>query len=119
MTEPTYTKQMLSQSVNGRQIKVGAVASPGTLIHTAVAGSVNMDEVWIYINNNGNSDLACTIEWGGSSNPDDLKQMAIPAKQGDYLVIPGYLLNGGLTVRVYAETTNLLCVSGWVNRITP
>lgn len=118
MAEPTYTKRMLSGSTNGKQIKIDAVATPGTLIHTAVASIIDMDEVWLYVTNNHTLSLALTIEWGGVAVPDDLKQMSIPAKTGDYLIIPGHLLNNGLVIRAFAESANLLCISGWVNRIT-
>lgn len=114
-----YTKLKLSGSNNGKQIKVAATASPGTLIHTAVAGIIETDEIWLYVTNNHTAPLALTIEWGGTASPDDLKQMSIPSKQGDYLIIPGHLLQGGLVVRAFAASANLLCVSGWVNRITP
>jgi len=114
----SYNKLKLSGSANGRQIKIGAVATPGTLIHTAVAGIVDMDEIWVYATNNHTASLALIIEYGGVSSPDDLIQMSIPSKTGLFLVIPGFLLNNGLIVRAYAQTTNLLSLSGWVNRIT-
>ena len=44
----TYTKRLLSGSTNGRPIKVAATATPGTTIHTAVTGTTDFDEVWIY-----------------------------------------------------------------------
>ena len=44
----SLSKQLLSGSTNGRMIKVVAVATPGTLIHTAIAGAVDIDEVWLY-----------------------------------------------------------------------
>lgn len=118
MAEPTYTKRMLSASANGKQIKVAAIATPGTVIHQAVASITDKDEIWLYVTNNHTADLALTIEWGGVSVPDDLKQMTIPAKSGDYLIVPGHLLNNSLYVRAFAQTANLLCISGWVNRIT-
>lgn len=113
----TYTKEKLSGSSNGRQIKVAATATPGTLIHTATAGIVNMDEVWLYVTNNHTASLALTIEFGGVSSPDDLIQMSIPSKTGLFLIVPGFLLNNGLVVRAFAQTANQLCISGWVNHI--
>ena len=113
-----YSKIKLSGSINGSQIKIGAVATPGTLIHTAVVGTVDMDEVWMYVTNNHTASLSLTIEFGGVSSPDDLIQMAVPSKTGLFLIVPGFVLNNGLVVRAFAQTTNLLCISGWVNRIT-
>lgn len=114
----TYSKYRLSGSSNGRQIKVGATATPGTLIHTAVTGTIDMDEIWLYVTNNHTAALSLTIEFGGTSSPDDLIQMSIPAKTGLFLIVPGFLLNNSLVVRAFAQTANLLCISGWVNRIT-
>lgn len=113
----TFAKQKLSGSTNGRQIKIAATASPGTLIHTAVAGSVDWDEVWLYVTNNHTAALTLTIQWGGTTNPDDSIPMSIPSKTGLYLIVPGLVLQNGLAVRAYAQTTNLLTISGWVNRI--
>jgi hypothetical protein len=113
-----YSKNRLSGSTNGRQIKIAATATPGTLIHTAVAGIIDMDEIWVYVTNNHTASLSLTLEWGGVTSPDDLIQMSIPSKTGLYLIVPGFILNNGLVVRAYAQTANLLCVSGWVNRVT-
>jgi hypothetical protein len=113
-----YSKLRLSNSTNGRQIKVAATATPGTLIHQAVAGVVDMDEIWVYATNNHTASLALTIEFGGVTSPDDLIQLSIPAKTGLFLVIPGFILNNALNVRAFAASANLICVSGWVNRIT-
>ena len=43
----TYSKQKLSDSTNGRNIKVAATATAGTAIHTAVAGASDLDEIWL------------------------------------------------------------------------
>ena len=113
-----YSKFRLSGSSNGKQIKIAAVATPGTIIHQAVAGIIDMDEIWLYATNNHTAALALTIEFGGVASPDDLIQMSVPSKTGLFLIVPGFLLNNGLYVRAFAQTTNLICISGWVNRIT-
>ena len=113
-----FSKISLSGSTNGRQIKVGATATPGTLIHTAVSGTTDYDEVWLYVTNNDATDVDLTIEFGGVSSPDDLIQMSIPSKSGLYQIIPGWVLQNGLIVRAFAGTTNVLTIGGFVNRIT-
>lgn len=112
----TYAKMKLSASTNGKGILVAATATPGTIIHTAVAGTVDMDEVWLYVTNNHTAQLALTLEWGGVAAAD-LIQLAVPSKTGLYLIVPGFVLQNGLLVRAYAQTTNLLTIHGWVNRI--
>ena len=114
----TYTKLKLSSSTDGKQIKVGATGTPGTLLHTAVTGSTDYDEVWIYATNNHTASLNLTIEWGGTTSPDDLIQLAVPAKTGLYLIIPGLVLQNGNAIRAFAGSANLICISGWVNKIT-
>ena len=41
----TFTKTLLSGSTNGKAILVAATATPGTTIHTAVAGTSSLDEM--------------------------------------------------------------------------
>lgn len=113
-----YTKLRLSGSVNGRQIKVGATSTPGTLIHTVTASLVDQHEVWLYATNNHTADLALTIELGGTTSPDDLIQMSIPSKEGLFLIVPGHVLNNGVVIRAFAQTANLICISGWANLIS-
>ena len=63
----TYSKQLLSgTAANGRNVKVAATATAGTLIHTAVAGASDLDEVWLYACNTGAADVKLTIEYDGT-----------------------------------------------------
>jgi len=114
----TFTKLKLSGSTDGKQIKVAATATPGTTIHTAVSGTSDYDEIWLYVTNNHTAAVALTIEFGGTTSPDDLIQQSIPAKTGLYLLVPGLVLQNGAVVKAFAGTTNVISVSGWVNRIT-
>ncbi len=113
-----YSKLKLSGSTNGRGIKIAAIATPGTLLHTAVAGIVDQDEVWLYATNNNAANLNLTLEMGGVTSPDDLVQFTVPFKNGLYLVIPGFVFNNGVVIRAFAQTANLISIFGWVNRIT-
>jgi hypothetical protein len=113
----TFTKEKLSGSTNGKQIKVAATSTPGTTIHTAVTGTTDWDEVWIYVTNNHTAAVDLTIEFGGTTSPDDLIQQSIPSKTGLYLIAPGLILQNSLVVKAFASVANVLCVSGWVNRI--
>lgn len=115
----TYSKQLLSGSTNGRPIKVAATATPGTTIHTAVTGTTDMDEIWIWANNTDTTVRKLTIEYGGTTSPDDTIEVGIPAESGLYLVVPGLLLQNSLVVRAFAAAANVVLISGFVNRITP
>jgi hypothetical protein len=115
---PTYSKQLLSGSTNGRGILVAATATAGTLIHTAVSGTSSLDEIWLYAHNTSATAVKLTIEWGGVTSPNDLIEVTIPVDgTGLVLVAPGLLLQNGLVVRAFAGTANVLNIFGYVNRI--
>jgi hypothetical protein len=115
---PTYSKQLLSGSTNGRGILVAATATAGTLIHTAVAGTTPEDEIWLYAHNTSATAVKLTLEWGGVTSPNDLIEVTIPVDgTGLVLVAPGLLLQNGLVVRAFAATANVLNIFGYVNRI--
>ena len=117
----TYAKQILSGSTDGKAIKVAATATPGTTIHTASSTSTTLDEIWIYAQNTDTTDRKLTIEWGGTASPDDLIEFTVKAENGLYLIVPGLILKGNATplvVRAFAATTNVITITGYVNRIT-
>jgi len=114
----TYTKQLLSGSTNGKQIKVAATSTPGTTIHTAVTGTSDFDEIWIWANNSSAVDVKLTIEYGGVTDPDNQIEVVIPAENGLVLIIPGLILQNSLVIKAFAETANVILISGFVNRIT-
>lgn len=113
----TISRQLLSGSTNGRGVKVAATATPGTLIHTAHATS--LDEVWLWCVNSDASVRKLTVEFGGTTSPDDLIEVSIPPESGLVLVSPGLTVTGGVVVRAFAATANVLVVTGHVNRIAP
>lgn len=113
-----YSKQLLSGSTNGRNIKVAATSTPGTLVHTAAAGTSSMDEVFLYAVNHHTATVTLTVEFGGVSSPDDLVKVNLEAGKGAYMVVPGWLLNNGLAVRAFASEANAVTVNGYVNRIS-
>ena len=113
-----FTKLLLSGSTNGRLIKVTKTTTAGDLIHTAVAGTSSIDEIYIYANNTSAATILLTVEWGGVSSPDDLIEFNVPSETGLYCITPGMLLQNGLIVRAFASAANLITISGFVNRIT-
>lgn len=113
----TYTPHLLSGSTDGKQIKVGATATPGTLIHTAVSGTDNIDEIYIYVINKDPATLL-TIEWGEVTVPDGFVRKTITENDGYALIIPGLRLQNGLVVRAFAGTADSILVNGYVNRYT-
>lgn len=114
---PSFDKELLSGSTNGRMIKVASTSTPGTTIHTATASTSHMDEIWLWAVNSTSSAVKLTIEFGGTAAPDNLIEFTVPAEDGLHLIVPGLLLNNTLVMAAFAATTNVVMVGGYVNRI--
>jgi hypothetical protein len=119
----TYSKVLLSGSTGGKPIKVVATATAGTTIHATGTSATVHDEVWLYATNTSAALVQLTIEFGGTSSPDDLIVVGIPSKSGLSLIIPGLILTGdgaaARTIRAFAGSANDVNITGFVNRITP
>ena len=118
----TFTKVALSGSTQGKAIKVSATASTGTTIHATGTSSSIIDEVWLYAYNSSTGPITLTIQYGGTTAVDNDIKVDIPATSGLTLVVPGLILTGtgaaANTVYAYAGTTNVVTISGYVNRIS-
>lgn len=117
----TFSKIALSGSTDGKMIKVAATATAGTTIHTGSTTATTFDEVWLYAVNSDSTARKLTIEWGGTTSPDDLIEFTVPAESGLYLMVPGLVIKGNATalvVRAFCATANVVNVAGYVNRIT-
>jgi hypothetical protein len=111
-----FSKLKFSGSTDGRSIRVALASTPGQLIHTAHASA--LDEIWLWAVNSDTTRRKLTIEFGGATVPDDLCEVYIEAEDGAYLVIPGWTLSNALVVRAFADAANVVCINGYVNRIT-
>ena len=116
----TYNKLTLSGSTNGRPIRIAQTATAGTTIHTASTNTSIYNEIWLYAQNTDTTARKLTVEFGGTTSPDDLIEITIPAEAGLTLVVPGLVLRGAATalvVRAFAATANVVTISGYVNEI--
>jgi hypothetical protein len=116
----TFSKNILSESVNGRGILVAQTATAGTPIHTGPTALTSFDEIWLYAQNTSASAVKLTVEWGGVTAPNDHIEFSVPAESGLYLIAPGLLIKGAATalvVRAFAATANVLTIHGYVNKI--
>ncbi len=111
-----YTKVVLTGSTDGRPVKVAATATLGTTIHTADSSAI--DEITLWAVNSDTTDRKLTIEFGGAAAPGDIIEVTIPAEDGLYMVCPGLILTGSLVVTAFCETTNVVSIVGYVQRIT-
>lgn len=115
----TYSRVLLSGSTNGRQIPVAATTTPGTIVHTAIAGTSSYDEVYLWASNVTGAAATLTIEWGGVTDPGDhmVKSYSIAANSGRVLISAGEVLQNGLVIRAFSGSANAINVGGYVNRI--
>lgn len=115
-----FTHEVLSGSTNGLGIKITATATAGTTVHTAITGMTSRDEVWLWAQNNDadGETRTLTIEFGGTTDPDNLIIVPIPCKAGPVLIVPGLPLRNGLTVAAFADEASDCIVYGYVNRVT-
>jgi len=116
----TYSRQLLSGSTNGREIPVAATATPGTLLHTAIAGTASFDEIYLWASNVTGSAATLTLEWGGVTDPGDhmVKQYSIPANSAPIPIATGQVLQNGLVCRAFSGTASAINIGGYVNRIS-
>lgn len=115
----TYSRILLSGSTSGRAIPVAATATPGTAIHTAIAGAVSYDEVYLWASNVTSAAATLTVEWGGVTDPGDhsVKAYSIPANSPPIPIMTGQVLNGGLAIKAFSGTASAINITGFVNRI--
>jgi hypothetical protein len=118
----TFAKTILSGSTDGRGIKVAATASAGTTIHTGSSTAAHIHEIWLYaVNSSATAAVKLTVQWGGTTSPDDEIEVTVQPESGLVLVAPGLLIKGNATplvVRAFAGTANVITIHGYVHTIT-
>ena len=121
----TFSKTKLSGSTDGRGILVTPTSSAGETIHTGSATATTHDEIWIYAYNSHSADVDLTIEFGGTTSPDDQIKITIPAAaagsyQGLIPVVEGLILKGNATplvLKAFASVADKIVLFGYVNQI--
>jgi hypothetical protein len=97
---------------------VAATATPGTLVHTAVSGTADFDYITLEAVNTSTSVVTLTIEWGGTTSPDDHVVISLSPQRGRQVVIDRCMLNNGLAVRCYSSSANDVNIYGEVRTVT-
>lgn len=113
------TRRLLSASSNGSPIPVVQTATPGTLIHTGVAGTIGIDEVYLRASNVTAAGATITVEWGSVADPGGhtIKNYQIPPYSPQIPIINGDPINNGQVVRAFSDTASAINIMGFVNRI--
>jgi hypothetical protein len=108
------TRVLLSGSTNGRCIPITAVATAGTLVHTAHGTAI--DAMYIWATNVTGNNVLLTIEWGGVLDPSDhiIKRMEIEG-WSTQSILRGQCLSGGLAARAFLTAPASAAVLGAVN----
>jgi hypothetical protein len=116
----TYSKSLLSGSVNGKQIVITATTSgSATPLHTAVSGTGSLDEIYLYAYNDATASVLTNVLWGSAVEPDGVVRFTLPSRVGRTLIVDGKLLQNSLTVSAYASVANVIMFDGFVNNIAP
>jgi len=109
-------KSILSGSTNNKLIVVsGTSTGAAVTIHTT--DSSNKEEVWLYAYNGHTADIKLTIEWGGTTVPDDLIEITIPYKAGLVKIVPGLILTNSLIIKAWASGANYIYICGYTHDI--
>jgi len=116
----TYSKIPFSNSTDYKGIKVAATSiGSGTTIHTAQASATNPDILTIFAYNSDTVDRKLTLGWGGTSSPDDLIDITLqPNANGMTLIVADLPIRNSLVVKAACDTTNVVMLFGYVNRIS-
>src|SRR5688572_7822508 len=101
----------LSGSTDGRGILVAATATPGTTIHTAVAGATDFDLVTLYAVNLDTVERTLTLEYGGTGTGDTFP-ITLAAGRGPTLIVDGLPLHDGVVVRAFGSSANKIAIIG-------
>lgn len=109
-----YTREPLSGSTHGRGIKVAASGTPGTTIHTGQASTTLTDVVTLYAYNSDTVTRRLTLEWGGTTAPDDNMVFDIPAKTTVPVVVD-LIIRNSLVVKAFADAANVVALFGFIN----
>jgi hypothetical protein len=116
----TYTKKILSASTDGRAVLVANTASAGTTIHTGSSNAAVVEEVWLYASNPTGTQRTLTVQWGGTTSPNDSITSFLPAQSGLTLISPGLILKGNATplvIRAFSDSSNQVTITGYINEI--
>lgn len=103
-------RKILSGSSGGQPIKVTATASPGTMVHTV---NTNRVRATLFAVNTDSTDRLLTIQFGGTTEPDNSIEVTVPAVGGPIEVISGQPLAQGKSIRAFAATGNVVLVYGF------
>ena len=116
----TVSKDKLSGSTDGKGILVIATSTPGTAVHTAVAGTGadNYDELWLWAMNTDTVARKLNLELGGTT-VGFIDEVTIQPESGFVLVVPGFVLQNAAAIAAFASVASVVNLHGFINKIRP
>jgi len=106
-------RRTLTGSTRGTGIKISST-STGLEIHThdATLNQSLFDELHLWAYNSDSSARTVTLQWGGTTSPDNLIVISIAA--GSFLkIVDGLHISGSLDVKAIASTANVVMLYGY------
>lgn len=112
------SRQSLSAQTKGLPIHItGVTAGTANPVHTAVDVIGSRDEVHLYATNIDTTNHDCTVLVAGVGSANKASVMNVPPKRGMFQIYVG-TVSSGTTLSVFAETANIINITGHVNRIS-
>ena len=116
-----FTAMTLSAATNGLPIKVMAVATAGTTIHTATSSDMpeGCDEVYLWAGNIGPSATNGSLYFSSDGAGDKRVNFRVPAAfNGPIQVLAGHRVCDGVVITATASAAEVILLWGNVNRIS-
>ena len=105
----------LSGQTDGKPIKITQTATAGNTIHTAIAGTSNWHELYVWAYCTHTAAVTLSIEYGDTDTITQTLQNLV----GPIWIIPkGTPLHNGQVIKIFASIANVVYVGGWHNIYT-
>lgn len=101
----------LSESISGEGIALSS-SQEGSLVHQTLINTQYSDRLNIYASSLSENVVIVTILWGS-----DVLIFNVGVNENIRLLIPGFIIKGGLAVKAFASEDNVIKLFGSVARI--
>lgn len=109
----------LSGSTDGKGVKVTGTGTGSTVtVHTAHATALDFVTLWAQNNDVDSETRTLTIEWGGTTDPDNLLVVSVPAKAGPVAICDRLPITNSLVIKAFSDEANDVVIYGHVVRVS-
>lgn len=104
-----YLRRPLSGSTDGRGKKITTTSTPGDTLHTAQASGILIDAVTLSFYNSDTVVRRVTVEWGGTTAPDDnIVIDLLPKGSGALPVVLDGVIRNSLVIKAFCDAANVV-----------